>query len=373
MRRAFEWMVRVDALLLVIAVGSLPTSNVKGSKVRRECDYEGCSLGTVKYGNGAKYVGQLKQGKPHGHGTLAWANGDQYIGDWKDDRRHGHGAFAWANGRRYVGDWNDGKKHGQGTHTWPNGDQYVGDWKESTKTGSGTYTWQDGRKYIGQWLGDKKHGQGTLIWPDTAKYIGEWNDDKMHGQGTDTKPGVLWGESRQQGLWVNNAFIKSHEQEAAEVEQAQVASFSERHPAPPKRRLKRGCENWLKGWQEDYEALLELVHAGKYSVLSNLLHAYNVGKQLRTINAQLKQHLQENVDVKRHCDPKVLEAVSTIHQEWHASVELGVHLWGPFYFDPASPMIWFKSANFTLVGTILTGMLTILTGVFVIMNSAVSS
>ena len=69
MRRAFEWMVRVDALLLVIAVGSLPTSKFKGSKVRRECDYEGCSLGTVKYGNGAKYVGQLKQGKPHGHGT----------------------------------------------------------------------------------------------------------------------------------------------------------------------------------------------------------------------------------------------------------------------------------------------------------------
>ena len=82
---------------------------------------------------------------------------------------------------------------------------------------------------------------------------------------SDTKPGVLWGESRQQGLWVNNAFTKSHEQAAAEVEQAQVASFSERHPAPSKRRLKRGCENWLKWWQEDYEALLELVHAGKHS------------------------------------------------------------------------------------------------------------
>ena len=77
--------------------------------------------------------------------------------------------------------------------------------------------------------------------------------------------------------------------------------------------------------------------------------------------------------MKRHCDPKILEAVSAIQKEWHASVELGVHLWGPFYFDPASPTIWFKSANCTLVGTIFTGMLTILTGVFIIVNSAASS
>ena len=81
MLRVSKWVPWPDVLLIVIAVGSLPMSRCRDPKAlnfealrtapyfARECDFEGCSLGTVKYDNGAKYMGQLRNGKPHGYGT----------------------------------------------------------------------------------------------------------------------------------------------------------------------------------------------------------------------------------------------------------------------------------------------------------------
>ena len=37
----------------------------------------GCSSKNV-------YIGELKDGKPHGQGISTWENGVQYVGEWKD-------------------------------------------------------------------------------------------------------------------------------------------------------------------------------------------------------------------------------------------------------------------------------------------------
>ena len=71
-------------------------------------------IGCATKGN---YVGELKDGKPHGKGTYIWKNGTKYEGEWKDGERYGQGRFTFTGGSMYVGEFKDGKKHGQGTNT----------------------------------------------------------------------------------------------------------------------------------------------------------------------------------------------------------------------------------------------------------------
>ena len=33
-----------------------------------------------------KYVGQIKNGEPCGHGTFTYPNGEKYVGEWKDGK-----------------------------------------------------------------------------------------------------------------------------------------------------------------------------------------------------------------------------------------------------------------------------------------------
>ena len=93
-----------------------------------------------------KYVGEIKNGKPNGHGTLTKPEGSKYVGEFKD-----------------------GKYHGQGTLTLTNGTRYEGEWKDGFVNCQGTFTWSDGRKYLGEYKDGKEHGQGisefTLVRP----------------------------------------------------------------------------------------------------------------------------------------------------------------------------------------------------------------
>ena len=42
-------------------------------------------FGSYTYTNGAKYVGEFKNGERQGQGTMIWANGNKYVGEFKDD------------------------------------------------------------------------------------------------------------------------------------------------------------------------------------------------------------------------------------------------------------------------------------------------
>jgi hypothetical protein len=43
---------------------------------------------TITLPDGDKYVGEVKDGLPHGKGTKTFADGDKYVGEWKDGRRY---------------------------------------------------------------------------------------------------------------------------------------------------------------------------------------------------------------------------------------------------------------------------------------------
>ena len=82
--------------------------------------------------------------------TLTWEDGTRYVGEVLNNLPHGHGTIT-SDGAKYIGEFKDGKMHGQGTYTWPDGNKYVGEHKDGDKHGQGTYTFADGRTDSGEW------------------------------------------------------------------------------------------------------------------------------------------------------------------------------------------------------------------------------
>ena len=60
-----------------------------------------------------KYVGETKDGVPHGIGTETVSfdphKGQKYVGEWKEGKKHGQGTFTFSDGTTYIGEWKDGK------------------------------------------------------------------------------------------------------------------------------------------------------------------------------------------------------------------------------------------------------------------------
>ena len=46
---------------------------------------------TLQY-RGGTYIGEVVDGRPHGHGTDTWADGSTYVDEMKDGSRHGQGS-----------------------------------------------------------------------------------------------------------------------------------------------------------------------------------------------------------------------------------------------------------------------------------------
>ena len=46
------------------------------------------------------------------------------------DCQNGDGIYTFPDGAKYVGEWKDGKQNGQGTLILPDGDKHVGLWKD---------------------------------------------------------------------------------------------------------------------------------------------------------------------------------------------------------------------------------------------------
>ena len=111
--------------------------------------------------DGGEYVGQVKDGKPHGEGTVM-------LGCFNEE------------GTRYTGQWQNGKKHGQGRLEW------------------------NGGSLEGQWRNDRMHGQGTML-DHGFKYVGQWLNGEMHGQGREYDDGRLI----RSGTWRNGEFVEN--------------------------------------------------------------------------------------------------------------------------------------------------------------------
>ena len=138
-------------------------------------------IGSYTWDDGAKYIGEYKNGEKNGQGTHTWTNGDKYFGEWINERRTGQGTYIWANGDIYIGRFKDGKLVGHGTITYTDGNKYIGKYNNGKRHGQGTHTWANGDKYVGEYKNDDRTGQGTYTYADGRKEVGTWENNKLNG------------------------------------------------------------------------------------------------------------------------------------------------------------------------------------------------
>ena len=172
-----------------------------------EDNYSGVGEFIYENERGTKYIyiGEILNGKRHGHGVSIYKSGAKYDGEYKDDKMHGHGVFTYEkniigiNGnvidRKYDGEWKEGYRHGHGIYTYSCGNEYDGEWKYGDKHGHGVLTWVDWNIYDGEWKGNRRHGHGVETYVDGRKYYGKWkrsnNKETYGGLYLGTKNGIF--------------------------------------------------------------------------------------------------------------------------------------------------------------------------------------
>ncbi|MBP8626905.1 MAG: hypothetical protein KBE27_05910 [Syntrophorhabdaceae bacterium] len=98
----------------------------------------------------------IKGNCQNGKGTFVISPKSIYSGDFKEGKYHGRGTCTFPNGAKYVGQWRDGKMNGKGVYTLSKKSRYVGDFKDGMFHGYGTLYSEDGKVvYKGKWVNDR--------------------------------------------------------------------------------------------------------------------------------------------------------------------------------------------------------------------------
>ena len=171
------------------------------------------------------YEGDWIDGKANGEGKMVWKDGEVYDGNWINDTRSGYGTSISSNGMKYEGNWSndmfngqgtlfhfdgskvyaggfkDGKIEGKGSQFYINGNKcYFGDWKDSVMCGYGVFYNEDGSiRYEGYFENGKANGKGTRYFDNGDKYVGDFRDDEMNGEGTC----YYYNGAKIEGNWVD--------------------------------------------------------------------------------------------------------------------------------------------------------------------------
>lgn len=132
-------------------------------------------------------IAQANSGRVTGKGTVFWqdvgaASYDQdavvstYVGDMQDGRRHGHGIYRHKSGFSYEGTWQTGKMQGTGYLTFTNGDHYVGGFAQGQLHGGGRLIDSDGTIFEGTFVDGIAQGEGLVRRADDLEYLAVWKD-----------------------------------------------------------------------------------------------------------------------------------------------------------------------------------------------------
>ena len=186
--------------------------------------------GSIKYGDGSTYKGELMDSQRHGKGRLTQSD-HIYDGEWENNQKHGNSNSAypgkgihsgfWTNnemtgsGKLTIGDLQaegdlvNGKLHGVASIRYPSGDSFTGEvnnnqrgtsgsvqysnddhyqwkWKDPSEVGTGIaiLSYRTGDVYEGEISKYKKHGKGTFTFADGHVYTGQFYFGMMEGTGT---------------------------------------------------------------------------------------------------------------------------------------------------------------------------------------------
>lgn len=160
----------------------------------------------VRFSNGDKYVGQVRDGKPNGRGTYFYGPSDEkkrksYEGSFVEGKRHGYGTCLYHDDvywKRVEGEWRNDLAEGRGRAETKNG-TYIGNFSGGTYQGQGTLTYKPGNqwdllKYEGAFNKGKREGRGVLTWRSGMTYTGDFKNGGCNGQGKKAKADNSWSE-----------------------------------------------------------------------------------------------------------------------------------------------------------------------------------
>lgn len=97
------------------------------------------------------YVGEMRDGRPHGDGKLELRAGEIFEGQWVAGRLHGEGVHLDAAGNRYAGTFENGVPHGRGRLALANGSIYEGEFRNGLRDGEGRMRLPGGTDYASRW------------------------------------------------------------------------------------------------------------------------------------------------------------------------------------------------------------------------------
>ncbi|HEX7052934.1 MAG TPA: hypothetical protein VF211_03245 [Burkholderiales bacterium] len=137
----------VTVTIFLVAALDAQAQECRVLDVELQAFYSGPCVNGLAEGRGvaagvARYEGEFKAGRKHGHGVKTWPNGDRYEGEFVEDRREGHGVYTWGRGpwegERYEGGFVNDKRNGYGEYRYATGDVYRGEWKDDVAIGPPT-------------------------------------------------------------------------------------------------------------------------------------------------------------------------------------------------------------------------------------------
>lgn len=186
----------------------------------------------IKYENGNKYSGEIKDNMRNGNGKMIYKENIivnsippfssepnfTYTGEWLNDKRHGHGILE-NDDLIYDGNWQNDQINGYGkikiksnalsriAFENDNIIGYDGEWKDNKFNGKGTIKYKCGKYYEGDVVNGKCDGYGVKTHPNGTVYKGEWKDDSYFGRGiliSKYHPCDDCGISKFEGVWNKN-------------------------------------------------------------------------------------------------------------------------------------------------------------------------
>jgi hypothetical protein len=132
-------------------------------------------------GSGEYLIGMWLGGALQGQGTTATSRWT-YVGEHKDGQPHGKGVQTFATGEVLRGEFREGKIYtGKGDFVYTNsGDTRSGKWVDGVMTGYGKITTEGFCVYQGGVKDGVKHGKGVLRYATGEEFRGEFRDGKVH-------------------------------------------------------------------------------------------------------------------------------------------------------------------------------------------------
>ena len=104
------------------------------------------------------YVGEMRNGRPHGQGRLDRREGEIFEGTWVAGLLHGEGSHRNAQGEHYTGSFENGLPHGHGRQTMADGAIYEGSFRNGLRHGEGRMRLAGGTEYLSRWKDGVEQG-----------------------------------------------------------------------------------------------------------------------------------------------------------------------------------------------------------------------